>query len=64
MSKKRHQAWSKKPYSKNNYKRDLSQEKSNIKNNFIDGLVQIVINDKAASNYNSMRYGYYPKIIK
>ena len=36
----------------------------NIKNNFLEGIVKIVLNDKAASSNNKMVYGYYPKLLK
>ena len=64
MPKKRRQAYSKKPSSKKPYKRALSREERNTKNTFLEGLVERVLNDKAASNNNKMAYGYDPKLLK
>ena len=52
------------PIYKKPYNGPLSQEESNIKNTFIEGLLKRVLNDKAASNDNTMAYGYYPKLLK
>ena len=65
MPNKRRKSCSKKPYSKKPYKRSLSWEESNIKNNFLEVLVKRVLNDKAASNNNNkMVYGYYTKLLR
>ena len=58
------QAWYKKLSYNKPYKRELSRKEKKIKNNFLEVLVKIVLNDKATSNNNNMMYGYDPKLLK
>ena len=60
---KRHQPCYWKPSYKKPNRNPLSRAERNIKNTIIEGIVKIIINDKAESKNNNILYGYHSKLL-